>query len=338
MAEAHNHHFVPQGYLRGFADGIGRKARVFTVDLAEGKSFTTLVRNIAASRDFNKVEVEGLDPNAIEQAYGVVEGNVVEAIKRVEVSQSFDDADDRAHVLGLIALLTIRNPRQRDNIGRSLGDIAKSMAEMMVSTRERWDSIGAELEGSNPGLSRVDLPYEEVRDFVRSGEYEIKTHQNLHVQLELDMVQHIQEILGARKWQLWVSEKDAGDFVTSDHPVCLLSTSKGPQGPFGPGFGMVETAVLFPLTRKLTLVGTFEGKDKVVSANREMIARVNVDIIRRAQRQVYSFDNQFSYATPEGILKGERLAGEALLRRTAGGKGQTVPSRKAGAREKRRDA
>lgn len=61
-----NHHYVPQFYLRGFSDGVGRKARLFAVDLDEKKSFKPSVRNVGSKRNFNRVELEGVDPNQLE--------------------------------------------------------------------------------------------------------------------------------------------------------------------------------------------------------------------------------------------------------------------------------
>ncbi len=74
MAEAHNHHFVPQGYLRSFAEGVGRQARIVAVDRVERKVFRTKVRNIGAARDFNRVDIDGVDPNALEAAFAEFEG------------------------------------------------------------------------------------------------------------------------------------------------------------------------------------------------------------------------------------------------------------------------
>jgi hypothetical protein len=111
LSEAHNHHFVPQGYLRRFADGIGRKARINVCDKVEKKCFSTLVRNIAAIRDFNRIDVEGHHPNALEDAYAEFEGPASEALVRIEKSGSFSHGEDRDLVLNLVALLAARNPR-----------------------------------------------------------------------------------------------------------------------------------------------------------------------------------------------------------------------------------
>ena len=63
---ARNHHFVPQFYLKGFARPRSKDGRLTVFDLKTRKSFATRPRNVAARRDYNRIEIEGQDPNAIE--------------------------------------------------------------------------------------------------------------------------------------------------------------------------------------------------------------------------------------------------------------------------------
>lgn len=137
MAEAHNHHYVPQAYLRGFADGVGRQARLYTVDLVAGRAFTTHVRNVGAKRDFNRIASDEFDPNAVEQAYAVFEDEAAKAMRRVIAAESFDDPTDRRTILNLVALLVVRHPRIRDKIGNLMAEIGQAMMENATATKDR---------------------------------------------------------------------------------------------------------------------------------------------------------------------------------------------------------
>ena len=77
---ARNHHFVPQGYLAGFTDDGTRNGRLFVSDLASGSVFQTKPRNVAAKRDFNRIDTEGQEPDALEQALGEFEGRAVDLL------------------------------------------------------------------------------------------------------------------------------------------------------------------------------------------------------------------------------------------------------------------
>ena len=89
MAEKANHHIVPQFYLRNFATGSGRKARITAFESKTGLSFKTAVRNVGAIRHFNRIEVQGQDPNALENALAEVEAQIAPALDAVIAAASF---------------------------------------------------------------------------------------------------------------------------------------------------------------------------------------------------------------------------------------------------------
>ncbi|QDX27004.1 DUF4238 domain-containing protein [Sphingomonas suaedae] len=63
---ARNHHFVPQYYLKGFATPRSKDGWLSVFDLKEQKSFKTWPRNVAARRDYHRVDIERVDPNIVE--------------------------------------------------------------------------------------------------------------------------------------------------------------------------------------------------------------------------------------------------------------------------------
>lgn len=314
MSGTRNHHYVPQGYLRGFAKyppAHPEKAKTFVSDLDLGRSFATNVRNVAAKRDFNRIETDEHHPNALEDAYGQFEDKVVPAIKRIERQGKFE-GEDRVLVLNLIALMAIRMPRMRDAWNEFMGRVYRSVAEILTSSKNRYESTMRKVVASRTGLAEWEaVPYEEMRKFVRSGEYEIETHQNVYVRHELDALDTVLSTLLRRKWTLNIATADAGDFITSDHPVCLMNTAPLPAPWMAPGHGMPNTAILFPLTRKAALFGAFEGSDRVTPAPGLLVAATNSMIIDHADRQVYAYDDSFRYLKDGKILYGKDLCCDA---------------------------
>ena len=76
---ARRHHFVPQGYLAGFTND-GTRAGLLTVfDRVSQSIFLAKPRNVAAKRDFNRVDLEGRPPDYLEQAMGEFEGKAISA-------------------------------------------------------------------------------------------------------------------------------------------------------------------------------------------------------------------------------------------------------------------
>jgi hypothetical protein len=107
---ARNHHFVPQYYLKGFARPRSKDGKLIVFDLKERKSFVTRPRNVAARRDYNRVEIDGQDPNIVEDQLGILEANADRAFRRIIATRSIDNRDDFSFVLTLIARIALSNP------------------------------------------------------------------------------------------------------------------------------------------------------------------------------------------------------------------------------------
>lgn len=303
MTAARNHHVVSQGYLRGFADGTGRQAKVHVIDSAAARAFRTLVRNVGARRDFNRVEMPHVDANALETVLGEFEGDAVPALRRIEERRSFDDEGDKNLVLNLIALMAVRNPHLRARVSKFIGEINRKAAGLLVGTPERWEHALARAIEAGDLVSEDTVTYDEARDFLRSDQYRAEPHQNFNIALELDSHDSVLQALGARQWCLVVAEDQAGDFVTCDHPVRLVDLSRNPTGPYRLGFGMTQTAVVFPVGRRVCLYGTFEHQEKIRSVNSLQVAHLNAHIIGSAERQIYAHDERFCYLLPGRVVR-----------------------------------
>jgi hypothetical protein len=114
---ARRHHYLPRCYLKGFAKPRKRGAsyHVHVFDRS-GKHFTANIINVATEKDFNRIEVEGHPPDAIEQGLAKFESELGPALTRILESRSLQNQNDRLLLLNLIAMLSIRNPLQRENI------------------------------------------------------------------------------------------------------------------------------------------------------------------------------------------------------------------------------
>ena len=301
MSGARHHHHVPQFYLRGFANGIKRQARVHVIDVRSRRSFTTVVRNIGGRRDFNRVELEHHDPNVLEREVGKLEHEAADVIRQTDAAQTPPEGKQRETLLKFIALLAARNPRLRDNLSEFLEDIVKRVGQLTVSTPERWKST---VEGMKRAGHDVDesIPYEQVRSFARRGQYHVEVNQTYLIGLEAGGVDAVFNALAPRNWLLAVAP-DGSDFITTDHPVVLRWTDEK-LTTMSPGFGMRSTVVLFPISRRLLWMGQFEGTDLSLSVTRDFVARANSILINSAERQVYSFDESFPYFNGIGTNEG----------------------------------
>jgi len=94
---------------------------------------------------------------------------------------------------------------------------------------------------------------------------------------------------------------DTGGFITSDHPVCLMWSKREDRGHDPPpGHALMGTQVLFPISKTLAMVGTFEGKDRELDVFESHVSVFNGAVISFAKRQVYGADGKFLYTLREG--------------------------------------
>ncbi len=302
--QARHHHHIPQFYLRGFAASTGKDGYRLTVaDLAAEKFFDTNPRNVGGERDFNRIEIEGHAPDALEQQLAGFETEVAESIRCVGESQRFE-GDDRRNILNLIALLIVRSPQMREHIRKMSEQLMKQMLSVSLASKQRWEEQEARMiaEGKGPPTNELGLTYEEVKEFHERGEYDILLNRGYHIGLELRMHDPVLRALAARKWTLYTSDDSTGCFVTTDRPVMLTHLKPMEVPPIyrnSPGFGTPETEVIFPLTKHMTLAGLFEGEESIVRANMQVVAHANTRMIHGAYGQVYMPKRVIPYLGPE---------------------------------------
>lgn len=301
---ARNHHWIPQCYLKGFAKSRSKNAQLFVTDAVNRTAFVTNPRNVASARDFNRIDAVGGDANHIESAYADFEGLAARALTRMDEKREFGDEEEHNLILNLIALFSVRNPRMRENVRRFHEQVAKQIMSLTVATKERYEASVASAIRSGDVPPNADVSYESVREFVESERYAITVPTTRHVETELQLVETVLPLLGDRSWLLLRAAVGSGGFVTSDHPVSLYWTGSRNRGAFyPPGFGLMDTEVLFPLSHELAMVRTFDGPHGIRDATAEHVALANGVTIRYGQRQIYARDDRFRYAFSEGDMQ-----------------------------------
>lgn len=72
MTKARKHHYISQCYLKGFAERRDKNAMLQVWEVDTGRSFKTKPVGVGAERDFNRIEIDGVDPNTLEKAFVVL--------------------------------------------------------------------------------------------------------------------------------------------------------------------------------------------------------------------------------------------------------------------------
>lgn len=283
---ARNHHFVPQHYLKNFARPRSKEGKLTVFDLKERKSFTTRPRNVAARRDYNRVEIEGQDPNSVETQLAVIEADADQAFRRIIASRSIANADDFSFVLVLIARIALSNPLFRDQRDKMIGQIGTMMMRNMVATPERWaaatESVGDDLLGE-------PIPYSEMKAAVDRGGIVVGAAQEALIEQEIALWPSILPLLEERRWTLLIAPPRSTGFVTCDRPFSLQGNDPAmSRAAYGIGLGTQDTTITFPISHELAAIGSFERGRSTNVVTEQIVAAVNFNMFRSAMRQIYA--------------------------------------------------
>ena len=298
---ARNHHFVPQFYLKGFAKFRFKDAKLTAFDLITGRRFSTRPRNVAAKRDYNRVDIEGVDPNFVETEMSKIEGDLDAAFKRVIDSGSIENRDDLSWVLVLLSRLAVTSPASRGLRDKFAADVAKKMMQTMLHTEETWKSV---LSRMPEEIKRKPAyPYADMKKAINTGAIYPVTSKHALIEQEVKLWADIMPIIEARKWTLMVANNAVGNFATSDRPVSLRWDDETMNGRArGVGLGIRNTTLIFPVSRHLAVSGSFEYDNDVVVASPELVAQVNLRTLIGADKQLYAPD-EFPIVDKDGAIR-----------------------------------
>jgi hypothetical protein len=322
--KSRHHHYLPQCYLRGFTKSGSKKSKITVFDLKRRECFETNPRNIGGSRYFNRVETGGLNPDAVENALSSFEGEVAKSLRALDKSGLFV-GKDRDYILNLIALMAVRTPQERRNLERFEKEIIDLMMNMSLETKERWESICGQMERDGYGLNE-NVTYEDMKAFLDGKRYTIKVPTEQHLLMEFQSMDAILPFLLNRKWVLITATDESGPFITIDRPVVLMWNEPENIPPFyrnSPGFGLCNTKVLFPLSRRQMVIGSYEEREGIVTGNKEFVAVLNTTMLAYVCEQVYAPSSSFNFMDAEGnILDGLQLLKDINASKEQGNMGE----------------
>ncbi len=237
--EVKNQHYVPQAYLRHFANS---KEQIWVFDKSNGQEFQTNVRNVASERRFYDNDDLGSitgDRQFIEKQLGNLEGHyetLSQALVRDLSRGRFRSISPKyRHFLAtymVVQMLRTKESRiQHEHMAKTILAIQKK------AYRDRGLEIPSDtelLDGTTPKEMAQDVQHRTLLD----GD-------------------HIREMAMILYRHIWVIQEAFGDeeFITSDHPFVKRGHITGTWRSMS-GIASEGIEILFPLSPKylLTLV------------------------------------------------------------------------------------
>jgi len=293
--------------LRGFSGSDIGDDQVLCVDIHQRRQFITSTQNIAQERDFLRIELEGIAPDALESAMSRFESQLGPVLARLAETGRRPAGEDFVILLNLMALVAVRNPKTRETLKQSQQEVIRQVLSLIVKTPERYEAMKKRYIDSGVDESKAPS-YKDVREFVDGKLYQIDVPRTNLIRIELGVMDGLLHALVGRSWRFVRTTQASGPFISGDHPVVLDWTKGGERPALSPGYGLSGTTVTFPLSKNCALVGSFDGVDMDAESSRRTVAMINGQTLRGCKQRVFSPSAHFFYADPFGnVVEGRRL-------------------------------
>jgi hypothetical protein len=242
---------------------------------------------VAVSKYYYSFPGESGDKDhSVEKLLGRTEDRAIPLLR--ELSKGRDPAtltpEDRAWIAAFLGYMSVRIPAFRKAVEGSVAEVMRLVGIMAASHPQSFDRQFREAmrkagkEASDP---------EAVRKFILSGEYEIKTNPVLSLAMMLQMGLEIAEYILNFQWRILESTGDR--FITSDRPLVLVTTERGP-GPFGGSAGWLTPYMeaTFPLSPTACLLISLHhpsGRERIAAAQ---VTEINLRTSAYADAAVFA--------------------------------------------------
>lgn len=300
MGREKKHHFVPSSYLARFTRGGTDESDLWVFDLEHHKNWKSTPRGSAHQKDYNLLEVEGLDPLLAEKdVFGTIEGEAVSAFDEIiaggERALASGDVgfatneETLEKVLVFIAAQAIRVPTIRASLDEFHSGAMKLLGHALARNEKAFENAKAE----QPEMS--DISFAEFREFMKEAEFQSKGTPTRHLGMTLPTLFPLAEVLRRRAWTLVFGPLDGPMFFTSDDPVTLVAKEEHPI--YGVGFATPGSTVLFPVSRRALLFGSPPemalppAQIGVLEGEAMEVAAMNNQVVLHAPAKLYVGDS-----------------------------------------------
>jgi hypothetical protein len=254
------HHYVPQGYLRGFSCPLRGRQFIWVYDKRPGRAPTCKsVKSIAWALAYYAQERQdgSLDTDSVERNIAVnVDTKAAELISVLNpLSNQMDFSEDQRDLLAFfIGLSLTRVPSFRDGLRDLYSQIAQYTAEVLGP--QLWTG-----PGPAPALKAVAKEWVTLDHMIEGA-------------------QQIADSVANKNWQFFRSPNST-PFITSDNPVVFNGTAPGHP----------DSEVIMTLTKRLAIVCTpreFGARYPVFDASRQLAKSMNSTIARAARHRIFA--------------------------------------------------
>jgi hypothetical protein len=263
MNRARAHHYVPQVYLREWAED----GRVAVRRRGADHSFVASTSRVAQETDLYTIDTEDGPSDAVEKEISRFEAQLPDMLKTlVGGRMPKRSSADKLRYATLLALQFIRTPDRVEMWTFPNDALTVANGERPVS-REVIKTLLEDRAGYAPQPSEIQGAWEFVNYVVMNDE---QITRNEYLELQFAGMSRVSEYLVKLNWSMEISR--VAPFVVSDQPLSLwVRKPKAFEGVGLEGAGEIR----FPLSPHHLLVLRPHGPEQSVFATRARVQQVN---------------------------------------------------------------
>lgn len=279
------HHYIPQFYLRGFADPSNTNHILrYTKDKTELISLS-IKDACVQSHYYSFTMPDGSrESEMAENFFQSIEDDAARIVRKIE-SRTELTQDESAYFSHFIAFQLTRVPAFRNWILKSKASLMKRVMQFSASYKESFDTMVknvCEREG-------VEIVPDNFREFCLNGNYDVEYPEETSLQFILKLALDIAKIVYDMNWG-FVHTPSGSYFLTSDNPVSLADSSRNSDFPFGIGLTDTNVELTFPLTKEICFLGSWQNNiiGHVKFPHRGFIWEINRRTIISATKYIFT--------------------------------------------------
>lgn len=242
-------HYVPQCYLREFADPsvpVGKEPRVWIFDKNGKNRRHDKVKNVLASNDLYTIKVQGKKNYVIEETLANLESKYAEVFRNTIKSKKPLSEEEHLILCAFVSVMLQRTLRHKDNLERFYDEL--------IETTEAMETA----HNAPPTQSQ-----------------QLKAHkQDSHKLGVFQLLPDITELLFQMNVAFLCATKGSR-FITSDDPCNLFNPDLQWQKFYGPGLAQRNVQVTLPLAPDIMLCMSWSNLRGYITWERSRIVEAN---------------------------------------------------------------
>lgn len=279
-----NQHYIPKFYLNGFTNPEvppGHSPSLLRYDIENPEPKKRAPVNVANKKYFYSFfDQESID-NTVEVTLSKIESEASSIFKRLENNDIIFDKPELRYVFGrFVSFLRFRTPQSK----RYFEEIVNNREKMrFMDHLNKNGGIKAFMDTSNNEAGGNISTEEFLKSF---NGMKIKPPDGSFQVLLFDAAKKMNRSFYSMKWH-FLRPQDGLYFITSDAPVVFFDPANR-NSSWIPGHDLKRIQIIFPVTRNLCLIATWDGEEGYSTADRESIIQINRRIAESAEKYLFS--------------------------------------------------